>query len=135
MKKICCYRNVTNKSLLGSDYTEGVNKVGTVTALEILSAFSENDGMLQFKKMMENPEFDKIEKNKLSPEISEKIRVVRNLKGKTDLPKDFPSPVVIDAYMNPVVDKSKEKFEFSRPDLQVTLSVMKISIEILKGSS
>jgi hypothetical protein len=46
---------------------------------------------------------------------------VKSLQAKIRLPVHFPDERVVDAYMHPQVDNSKDKFEFSRPDLQVTV--------------
>ncbi len=42
--------------LLGSDYCDGIKGIGPVSAMEILHAFPEDDGLLQFKAFMDNPE-------------------------------------------------------------------------------
>lgn len=60
----------------GSDYTDGVAKVGTVTALEILSAFPGKDGLVEFVKLMEHPDLDSLPKEQITPDMIEKIRVV-----------------------------------------------------------
>jgi DNA excision repair protein ERCC-5 len=36
-----------------------------------------------------------------------------------DLPKNFPDRKILDAYMKPAVDESKEKFEFRTPDVPI----------------
>jgi len=41
----------------------------------------------------------------------------RTLKKAWELPRDFPSERVLDAYANPSVDASREKFEWGEPDL------------------
>jgi 5'-3' exonuclease len=64
---------------IGSDYTEGVAKVGTVTALEIVSAFPGNEGLAEFVKLMEHPDLDSLPKEQITPDMGEKLRVVSRL--------------------------------------------------------
>ncbi|CAO3649800.1 unnamed protein product [Cunninghamella echinulata] len=105
--------------LLGSDYTPGVSGIGPVTAMEILSTFQENnnegdddDGdslegpLSRFKKWYESgiddTDFQKKMRNKLKH---------------IDIPDDFPNPLIKNAYIEPVVDKSLENFVWLPPQL------------------
>jgi hypothetical protein len=42
---------------------------------------------------------------------------VRSALKRLNLSNDFPSKIVYDAYKNPNIDKSKEKFSWSVPEL------------------
>ncbi|CAL9769124.1 unnamed protein product [Musa acuminata subsp. burmannicoides] len=42
--------------LLGSDYTEGVSGIGIVNAIEVIQAFSEEDGRQKFRQWVESPD-------------------------------------------------------------------------------
>jgi 5'-3' exonuclease len=42
--------------LLGSDYTEGVSGIGIVNAMEVVHAFSGEQGMKQFRDWFETPD-------------------------------------------------------------------------------
>ncbi|MQL76249.1 hypothetical protein Taro_008629 [Colocasia esculenta] len=42
--------------LLGSDYTEGVGGIGIVNAIEVVHAFSEEDGLKKFREWVESPD-------------------------------------------------------------------------------
>lgn len=95
--------------LLGSDYTEGIRHVGTVTAIEILNAFPGDNCLDDFKAWVEKKE------ERILPKES---KYLKNLRNRITLPEDFPSKLVREAYLNPVVDKSTEKFEWSEPDFE-----------------
>ncbi|KAI9309591.1 hypothetical protein BJ944DRAFT_172698 [Cunninghamella echinulata] len=108
--------------LLGSDYTSGISGIGPVTAMEILSIFQEynneddvddgDDGdsiegpLSRFKKWYESgiddTDFQKKMRNKLKH---------------IDIPDDFPNPLIKNAYIEPVVDKSLENFVWLPPQL------------------
>ncbi|KAK4393025.1 DNA repair protein UVH3 [Sesamum angolense] len=42
--------------LLGSDYTEGISGIGIVNAIEVVNAFPEKDGLLEFREWIESPD-------------------------------------------------------------------------------
>ncbi|KQK23032.1 DNA repair protein UVH3 isoform X1 [Brachypodium distachyon] len=42
--------------LLGSDYTEGISGIGIVNAIEVVHAFSEEDGLQKFREWIESPD-------------------------------------------------------------------------------
>ncbi|CAL9082753.1 unnamed protein product [Musa acuminata var. zebrina] len=42
--------------LLGSDYTEGVSGIGIVNEIEVIQAFSEEDGRQKFRQWVESPD-------------------------------------------------------------------------------
>lgn len=97
--------------LVGSDYTTGVTGVGPVTALEILAAFpADGDNVLYGlhnfcswikKGMVATPGKTGL-RNKL-----------RSMK----LNRDFPNQAVVQAYLFPTVDESKETFTWGKPNV------------------
>ncbi|CAG0920157.1 unnamed protein product [Notodromas monacha] len=102
--------------LCGSDYCEGLQGVGAVVALELLGRFP-GDGTAKLEKM----------KEWWSEEQDATEACLRRLKAAT-IPEEFPSRMVIDAYMNPKVDDSTEKFTFSVPDLDGLREFMRAKI-------
>lgn len=111
--------------LLGSDYTPGIAGVGVVNAVEIVSSFPGYDGLIEFEKWVNGIDEDIIalvkEKcatsavNETTEEFKQKHKSVRN---SWVLPEDFPSKEVVQAYQNPLLDKSKSKFTFINPDFK-----------------
>lgn len=103
--------------LVGSDYTTGLQGIGPVTALEILSkfpirkvedrvtAYQLASGLRNFKRWLgeENIKFGHVS--------------LRNKLKKVTVSKHFPNIQVVDAYLEPKVDKSKEKFSWSTPNV------------------
>ncbi|KAL3902443.1 MAG: hypothetical protein SGILL_010820, partial [Bacillariaceae sp.] len=110
--------------LLGGDYTEGIKGVGVVNAMEILLAFDVaedcKNGLTRFHKWLEG--FDPADlvkggdsqANGVSDEFHRKHRTARN---RWVAPKYFPDDRVLNAYWNPVVDNSDERFTWGEPDL------------------
>ncbi|KOX78784.1 hypothetical protein WN51_08543 [Melipona quadrifasciata] len=97
--------------LVGSDYTTGLSGIGPVTALEILAAFpSENENLLQgltnFYSWIENGKTAGPGKTSLRNKL-------QNLK----IQKGFPSQAVVQAYLSPKVDESKETFTWGKPNI------------------
>ncbi|XP_054720176.1 DNA excision repair protein ERCC-5 homolog [Uloborus diversus] len=95
--------------LTGSDYTLGIEGVGPVTAMEIISEFS-GEGIDALHKFKEWWNEAKVHANPPKNKIRAKLL-------KLDLPANFPEDNVVDAYLNPEVDSSAEKFSWGRPDL------------------
>ncbi|XP_003491427.1 DNA repair protein complementing XP-G cells isoform X2 [Bombus impatiens] len=97
--------------LVGSDYTTGLTGIGPVTALEILAAFpSEGDDLLQglinFSSWIENGKTAGPGKANLRTKL-------QNLQ----IQKGFPSQAVVQAYLSPKVDESKETFTWGKPNI------------------
>ena len=131
--------------LLGSDYTPGVGGVGVVNAVEVVRAFEGEDGLERFGAWMRDGDAQEIlkltatmhakkegrnrrleededeeheqqeeEERKAEKEFKKKHRNVRKT---WQLPSNFPSQEVVDAYLRPTVDSCKDKFTFARPDV------------------
>ncbi|XP_059474980.1 DNA excision repair protein ERCC-5 homolog isoform X2 [Neocloeon triangulifer] len=105
--------------LVGSDYTVGISGVGPVTALEIISEFASNvQGEIADPEELVMPL-----KNFREWCVSRNIKNLRQKKLKTTL-KDisfqdgFPSEAVVNAYVHPQVSESKDKFSWSKPDIE-----------------
>ncbi|XP_043793028.1 DNA excision repair protein ERCC-5 homolog [Apis laboriosa] len=97
--------------LVGSDYTTGLTGIGPVTALEILAAFpSEGDNLLQglvnFCSWIENGKATGPGKTSLRTKL-------QNL----EIQKGFPNQAVVQAYLSPMVDESKETFSWGKPNI------------------
>ncbi|KAG7632849.1 Helix-hairpin-helix motif class 2 [Arabidopsis suecica] len=133
--------------LLGSDYTEGISGIGIVNAIEVVTAFPEEDGLQKFREWVESPDptilgktdaktGSKVKKrgsasvdNKgiisgASTDDTEEIKQIfmdqhRKVSKNWHIPLTFPSEAVISAYLNPQVDRSTEKFSWGKPDLSV----------------
>lgn len=102
----------------GSDYTDGIPGAGPITAMEILSEFSSDSGVAalsQFKHWA-----DSVKANKGFVPTSGNTKIKTKLKKLvTLLPDAFPNRVVVDAYLKPHVDESKEAFDWIKPDLDL----------------
>jgi 5'-3' exonuclease len=108
--------------LLGSDYTEGVSGVGIVNAMEILQTFDVahdvKSGLSAFRKWLDG--FDPLplparDTESVDPE-KEKITKFharhRTARTRWIVPHHFPADNVIKAYVDPVVDKSTDRFSW-----------------------
>ena len=111
--------------LLGGDYTEGVKGVGIVNGMEILQSFDFSQGvkagLSQFRKWLDgfNPADVLNEPDRASNLTSEQTfhSKHRSARVRWIAPQFFPAEDVLNAYANPVVDTSKEKFTWGTPDL------------------
>ncbi|CAH2104274.1 unnamed protein product [Euphydryas editha] len=111
--------------LVGSDYTTGVAGVGPVTALEILASFPFNKkrllnecpnkqalyqeivtGLQEFKKWVK------------AGKRTDNVNLKKKLKNVT-LTDDFPSVRVVQAYMEPNVERSEDKFTWGEIDITI----------------
>jgi 5'-3' exonuclease len=110
--------------LLGGDYTEGVRGVGIVNAMEILETFTMDEGtkegLLKFKEWLEGISLDdcvvdgSVDGVQLK-RFHEKHRAART---RWTTPDGFPAENVMQAYFNPVVDRSEGRFTWARPDAE-----------------
>ncbi|RWS29107.1 hypothetical protein B4U80_04585 [Leptotrombidium deliense] len=98
--------------LTGSDYTVGVDGVGAVKAVEILSEFNEPgfESLLSFKKWWT----EKQRNRDKSPGNKTREKFI-----KLTLDEGFPNRVVFDAYWTPRVDETPEDFSWGSPDLDL----------------
>ncbi|XP_012280818.1 DNA repair protein complementing XP-G cells homolog [Orussus abietinus] len=97
--------------LVGSDYTMGLSGIGPVTALEVLAAFP-SDGENVLRGLFNFCSWIKTGKT-VGPGKTGLRNKLRNVK----IDKGFPSEAVVQAYLNPTVDESKEGFSWSKPSL------------------
>ena len=96
--------------LTGSDYTEGVETVGAVTAMEVLAEFP-GDGLGPLEDF-------KVWSSRVAPEIGMPVgNKTREKLRKLKLPPSFPSQAVVTAYLKPSVDESSESFTWAVPNL------------------
>jgi DNA excision repair protein ERCC-5 len=99
--------------LLGSDYTTGIPGIGPVTALEILSEFSD---LQTFKDWWTGVQNGTVPKDAdKSSQFRRRFR--RTQAAKLFLPTNFPDPRVAQAYQEPDVDKDPQPFQWGVPDL------------------
>lgn len=118
--------------LLGSDYTPGLDGVGIVFAMEILSVFPHDDGLHRFRQWWlkvqkgGGPSVDEAvlptEANEAEKTVLRKRlkRIKRTLVNRVhlSLAGDWPQPEVQEAYLQPQVDLSEEPFAWGVPDLE-----------------
>ncbi|CAH1133868.1 unnamed protein product [Ceutorhynchus assimilis] len=110
--------------LVGSDYTVGLQGVGPVTAMEILAAFPSGKEVREFNLMHSDllsglKEFRSWFTKGKSPGPGRS-----SLKSKlTNLifTENFPSLQVVQAYLDPSVETSKEAFSWGRPNFGALL--------------
>ncbi|XP_013201271.2 DNA excision repair protein ERCC-5 isoform X2 [Amyelois transitella] len=110
--------------LVGSDYTTGLTGVGPVTALEILASFPFNkkklfndaDKQCQYQEIITGlQEFKKWVKTGKRTDNTTLKKKLKNV----DVTDDFPSIRVVQAYLDPNVEKSKESFTWGEMDITV----------------
>ncbi|CAH2231781.1 jg7193 [Pararge aegeria aegeria] len=110
--------------LVGSDYTTGVSGVGPVTALEILASFPFNKKKLMNEQPNQNlyqelvtglQEFKKWVK---AGKRTDNISLKKKLKN-VNLSDDFPSVRVVQAYLEPNVERSEEKLTWGELDITI----------------
>ncbi|XP_031825334.2 rad2 superfamily protein mus201 isoform X1 [Nomia melanderi] len=96
--------------LVGSDYTVGLTGIGPVTALEILAAFpSQGDdllhGLSSFCSWIKSGRVTGPRRTSL-----------RNKLQNLQIQKGFPNQAVVQAYLVPEVDESREGFTWGKPN-------------------
>nr|XP_002121987.1 DNA repair protein complementing XP-G cells-like isoform X1 [Ciona intestinalis] len=95
----------------GSDYTEGLEGVGPVRALEIMKEFPGEgmESLVKFKQWWDDAHAQ------VKPPTSE-AKIKTELR-RLNVPQNFPSKLVVEAYLKPRVNESKDKFVWGMPDL------------------
>ncbi|KAF7997288.1 hypothetical protein HCN44_005565 [Aphidius gifuensis] len=98
--------------LVGSDYTVGVNGIGPVTALEVIANFpSQTDDLLRglnnFSSWLNG---GRIVVGPGKAKLRTKLKNVNIEHG-------FPSQAVVQAYLFPIVDESRDIFTWGKPNL------------------
>ena len=114
--------------LLGGDYTEGVKGVGIVNGMEIIEAFDISQdlkiGLDKFRTWLEG--FNPFDSHQLATTgvvegtlTKEHMfhRKHQSARTRWIVPTFFPDPKVLNAYLNPVVDNSEERFTWGIPDI------------------
>ena len=111
--------------LLGSDYTEGIPGVGPVTALEILTDFSD---LQEFSAWCEKVQLARPQdlEGQLTTPFRRKFR--NTAQKRIFLPKTFPDLRVDQAYLNPEVDSDPHPFQWGVPDLDKLRSFLMATI-------
>lgn len=96
--------------LVGSDYTVGLTGVGAVTALEILAAFPPKtqliSGLFEFKRWFAKGKGPESGRNSLRSKLKN-----------VTFSENFPNKQIAQAYLDPQVDESNEKFTWAKPDV------------------
>jgi DNA excision repair protein ERCC-5 len=101
--------------LLGSDYTEGLQGIGPVTAVEIISEFPTEKGLEKFRDWWAQAQISTLPISSEQTLFRKKFR--RAQATKLILPIGFPSAAVTEAYLKPDVDSTPEPFQWGVPDL------------------
>lgn len=100
--------------LLGSDYTDGIKKIGPVLALELIAEFSGPRGLDEFREYVDRVQSGKENETDTLSAFRKKFRKTAE---KLVLPDVFPNPLVREAYINPEVDQDASNFEWGQPDV------------------
>ena len=138
LKKLGISRNelLALAMLLGGDYTDGVKGVGIVNGMEIIKAFpveeSVKDGLSDFRKWLEDDEVS------FAPGSLQEQFHLKHLSARLrwTTPNEFPSPNVLHAYMNPVVDcteSTKAALSWDKPDVQALKKFCKLKLDWSEG--
>lgn len=105
--------------LVGSDYTTGIQGIGPVTALEVLAAFPYSksteirvsneqllSGLAEFRKWLNGGKTPGPGRTLLKNKLKNVV-----------LSESFPSLQVVQAYLEPTVETSREAFSWAKPDV------------------
>ncbi|XP_022821098.1 DNA repair protein complementing XP-G cells homolog [Spodoptera litura] len=110
--------------LVGSDYTTGLSGVGPVTAMEILASFPFNKRQLlseeskqaryaqMVKGLQEFKQWVRAGKRTDNTSLKKKLKNVA-------LTEEFPSVRVVQAYLEPNIEKSEDKFTWGELDITI----------------
>ncbi|XP_028129377.2 DNA excision repair protein ERCC-5 isoform X1 [Diabrotica virgifera virgifera] len=105
--------------LVGSDYTTGIQGVGPVTALEILASFppaEQHEFTLSHHQVLSGlKEFKSwyLKGKTGGPGRS----VLKNKLKNISFADHFPNPQVVEAYLDPKIETSRDPFSWSKPDI------------------
>lgn len=95
--------------------------VGIVFAVEILNEFGTLEAFRDWLMCNSGPAGDSVsslQKKLVCPLMQTNLaNYEMQLKMKPELPNDFPSEEVVQAYMHPEIDPSNESFSWALPDL------------------
>lgn len=107
--------------LLGSDYTEGIKKIGPVLALELIAEFQGDSGLEDFKQYVDRVQSDREVAEDTDSAFRKKFKKTAE---KLVLPDNFPNPLVKQAYTHPEVDTDATLFEWGQPDVDALRSYL-----------
>lgn len=102
---------ITLSLLSGSDYTEGIEGIGSVSAMEILAEFP-GEGIECLKNLRK---WWNVAHKGVSAVNHSKIK---QKLAQVSLPESFPNDSVYEAYLTPEVDESREKFSWAVPNVE-----------------
>uniref|UniRef100_A0A1I7YN76 DNA repair protein complementing XP-G cells n=1 Tax=Steinernema glaseri TaxID=37863 RepID=A0A1I7YN76_9BILA len=104
--------------LSGGDYSRGFEGVGIVTALELIAEFSKGDGSVtaidvlnRIREWLDAKEKCS-EKNFIESKTKSKLRRYLETNNNREVLDKFPNRNVLEAYSNPLVDRSEERFNW-----------------------
>ncbi|KAL7074405.1 hypothetical protein ACQ4LE_006763 [Meloidogyne hapla] len=130
--------------LAGGDYSRGLEQVGVVAALELISEFVNNSddnkslldkALLSLKKISEWI-LSKRQKNNNSVFVESSHRIclrkIIEANNSDEIIKTFPNVEIIKAYAKPLVDSSIKKFKWGRIDFDALDSFLQINLGITK---
>ncbi|XP_058822992.1 DNA excision repair protein ERCC-5 [Topomyia yanbarensis] len=108
--------------LVGSDYTTGIHGIGAVTALEILASFpitpeKEGETSEMMSLLSGLRKFRDWWIHGRNNAVGTRIALKSKLKN-IEFSEGFPSTGVVEAYLYPTVDGSKEAFSWGYPDVE-----------------
>ena len=84
-----------------------------INAIETVNAFPTMESLVLFRKWAHQ----QIDVEELNPIQQEYAHKHSNLRKTWRVSDQFPSPMVVEAYLRPTVDDSREKFTWGRPNL------------------
>ncbi|GAA93747.1 uncharacterized protein L969DRAFT_92334 [Mixia osmundae IAM 14324] len=99
---------------LGSDYVEGLPKVGPVLGMELMREFPGPAGLVEFRRWW--IKVQKGQDGEADLRTAFRRRFKKSMKTLV-LDESWPNPAVMDAYLNPDVETSSERFTWGLPDL------------------